>query len=78
MGMVCGLSACGGLGIEKPDLTTEYVESGFAEYCSIELGCDPQPIVLFLTRCGYRTMRIVDETAAYVEVTLFYGIHKKI
>ena len=73
MGMVCGFSACGGTEIEPPDLTTEYVESGFSEYCSIELGCDPQPIVLFLTRCGYRTMRIVDETAAYVEVTLFYG-----
>ena len=78
MGAVCGLSACGGLGIEKPDLTTEYVEAGFLEYYQIDKGIvciDPLPsdAVMVNSSCAYRTLREVDETAESFEVVLFFG-----
>ena len=77
MGMVCGLSACGGLGIEKPDLTTEYVEGGFLEYRMIYdgsvRGALPEDAIYVNSFCAYRTLREVDETAESFEVALCFG-----
>lgn len=76
-GMVCGFSACGGLGIEKPDLTTEYVESGFLEYRMIYDGSVqgdlPGDAICVNSSCAYRTLREVDETAENIEVGLYFG-----
>ena len=62
------------LDITPPDLTTEYVESGFLEYYKIYSYNDPMAEVIRVeNRCAYRTLRDVDEKSEQVEVTLFYG-----
>ncbi len=65
------------LDITPPDLTTEYVESGFLEYYKLNTGIyfDPLPVdaVYISTSCAYRTLREVDETVENIEVDLSYG-----
>lgn len=79
--MLFSLAGCGierlpenEYGIPAPDLTTEYVESGFVEYYGYgAYGTLPDGSVSVRTKLGFRTLRVADGAAKRITVTLFFG-----